>query len=340
MAPRTWRLALVGLGHVGKGLCRILAERAEQIEADHAARFLLTAVSDLSAGTRVDADGIDPKELLEAAEAADDGHGGRIGERADSLTVIEAAEADILLEVTPTAATGEPAASYCRAAMRRGMHVVTTNKGPPSLHHREMRELAKSHGVQFLFEGAVMSGSPLLSLFRGGLAGAQVRAVTGIVNGTTNYLITEMEAGISFDAALSRAQELGYAEANPRADVDGHDAAAKLAILANVAMGRALTPSDVAREPLTAIDAAQVAAAAAAGRPWRYVASLGNGAATVGPRQLDADHPLAGVRGATNAVTIETEMLGEVTVVGPGAGPRETAFALLADLLEIHRSAA
>ena len=334
---RTWKLVLVGLGHVGKGMCRLLAQQAQQLEGDHGARFVLTAVTDLTAGTILNSAGIDPARVLQSADAP----GERIGEVGDSLDVIGAADADILLEVTPTVpGTGEPAASYCRAAMQRGMHVVTTNKGPPALHHHEMAALATAHQVRFLFEGAVMSGSPVLSLFRNGLAGARVRAVTGILNGTTNYLITEMEAGAAFDAALARAQELGYAEANPSADIDGHDSAAKLAILASVAFGQALSPADVERQPLSDIDAGQVSAAAAEGRPWRYVASLRDGTATVGPRQLDAGHPLVGVRGVTNAVTIETDALGEVTVVGPGAGPKETAFALLADLLEIHHTAA
>jgi homoserine dehydrogenase len=303
------------------------------LRAEHDTTFLVTAISDRVAGSLLDADGLDLEQAL-AGRAAGERWGGH-----DAAGVIGACAADVLCEATPTdVRTGEPAAGHCRAALHRGMHVVTTNKGPPALHHAELAALASEHGRSFLFEGAVMSGTPLLSTLRAGLSGTRLQSISGILNGTTNHLLTAQEAGRTFDDALGEAQRLGIAESDPSADVAGLDAAAKLTILANVVMGMNLTPADVERRPVSDVTTADIEAARAGGKRWRHLAELRDGRASVLPRLLDASHPLAGVHGAVKAVTVGTAHLGDVTIVGPGAGRVETAFAVLADLLEIHRA--
>jgi homoserine dehydrogenase len=226
--------------------------------------------------------------------------------------------------------------------MEKGMHVVTTNKGPVALFLPDLLELARSKGVEFLFEGTVMSGTPALSLARRNLAGCRVTSFAGILNGTTNYMLTEMEKGMGYAEVLKKAQELGYAEAVPDADVEGWDALGKVVILSNYVLGARVKPADVPCRGITGITPEMMKKAAADGRRYKLIgrASLADRRleASVAPAALPLADPLAGVSGPTNAVTFETDLLGKVTVVGPGAGRAATGFAVLSDLLEVHRS--
>jgi homoserine dehydrogenase len=221
------------------------------------------------------------------------------------------------------------------------MHVTTTNKGPVALFSNELIELASKKAVRFLYEGTVMAGTPLLNLIRETLAGCSISEMKGILNGTTNYILTQMEAGMDYSAALKQAQELGYAEAVPDADVLGWDALAKVTILANVVFGASLTPDDSPCTGITEITPDEIAAAAADGKRHKLIGRVrrdgGEVRAEVAPQLVDLDHPLAGVGGATNAMTITTDTLGDVTIVGPGAGRRETGFSLLNDLISIAK---
>jgi homoserine dehydrogenase len=187
-----------------------------------------------------------------------------------------------------------------------------------------------------------MSGTPALRLARTALAGCHIGEVRGILNGTTNFILTEMEAGASYADALAEAQRLGYAEADPTADVEGHDALGKLLILSAVVMDAPLKRDQVARQGISHITLGDVRRAQVEGKRWKLIAQLrregGRVEARVGPQAIPVTAPLAGVAGATNAITYVTDLLGEVTLVGPGAGRRETGFALLADLLDIHRT--
>jgi homoserine dehydrogenase len=217
--------------------------------------------------------------------------------------------------------------------------VVTANKGPVALHVAELREAARVAGVTFGFEGTVMSGTPGLRLCWSDLAAGEIHELRGIVNGTTNYILTEMEHGREYSDVLAEAQRLGYAEADPSGDVDGHDAAGKAVILANVLLGAKLTPADVEREGISGITRDMVAAAGAAGQRWKLIARVWRDGqqvrASVQPTRLPISHPLAGVAGAMNALTVSVEWLGEVTLVGPGAGGNATGFALVSDILAI-----
>ena len=247
----------------------------------------------------------------------------------------------MVVELTPTdVQTGGAGLDHIRRALALGKHVVTANKGPLVVAYRELAALAKSTGVQFRFEGTVMGGTPAMVLGLETLAAAGINSVRGIVNGTTNYILTQMEAGSSYAAALQRAQELGYAEADPTGDVDGWDAAAKIVILANTLMGGDLRVADVERVGITGITVAMVNEAWAANQRWKLIAQVtrsGDGlAASVCPTRLPLTDPLALVGGGLNALTYSTQALGEVTLSGAGAGGKATGFAILSDLLKIH----
>jgi len=338
------RLVFVGFGVVGQGLAELLLERREQLANEYGFEWTVVGIADTLKGSCYDPAGLDLAGVLEAAtrgEPLSTAGGGASGW--DALTMIANAEADAMLEATYTdITTAEPATTHVRSALERGMHVVTTNKGPLALHYRELAALAMERNRKFLFEGTVMAGTPLLNLRRECLAGSGIRSMQGILNGTTNYILTRMEEGLAYTDALAKAQELGYAEAVPDADVLGWDALAKVTILANVVFGANLKPADSPCEGITGITPADIAAAAAEGKRYKLIGKVWRDGsvvrAQVGPQLVPVAHPLAGVSGATNAMTIDTAALGEVTVVGPGAGRTATGYALLNDLLHIQRA--
>jgi len=337
------RLLFVGFGTVAQGLSELLIEKKEELRDEYGLDWKVTGIVDMLKGSAHNPKGLDLEEIM--AMVAD---GRSISEYADggcdwnALEMIERAEADTMIEVTYTdIKTGQPATDHIRAALARGMHVTTTNKGPLALFSNELVELAAANGVQFLYEGTVMAGTPLLNLIRETLAGSSISEMKGILNGTTNYILTQMEAGMEYGAALARAQELGYAEAVPDADVLGWDALAKVTILANVVLSASLSPDDSPCTGITEITPDEITAAAADGKRHKLIGRVwrdgGAVHASVAPQLVNLDHPLAGVGGATNAMTITTDTLGDVTIVGPGAGRRETGFSLLNDLIAITK---
>ena len=337
------RLLFVGFGTVAQGLSELLIEKKEELNQRFGLDWKVTGIVDMLKGSAHNPVGLDLEGIM--AMVTD---GRSISEYPDggcdrdALEMIEQTEADAMLEVTYTdITTGQPATDHIRAALNRGMHVTTTNKGPLALFSDELAELAARNGVQFLYEGTVMAGTPLLNLIRETLAGSAISEMKGILNGTTNYILTQMEAGMDYDSALAQAQELGYAEAVPDADVLGWDALAKVTILANVVFGASLAPDDSPCTGITEITPDEIAAAAADGKRHKLIGRVwrdgGAVHASVAPQLVDLDHTLAGVGGATNAMTITTDTLGDVTVVGPGAGRRETGFSLLNDLISIAK---
>ncbi|MDT8436175.1 MAG: homoserine dehydrogenase [Gemmatimonadota bacterium] len=339
-----YRLALVGFGTVGQGFAEILRDHAPRLLEQSGASFRITGVADARLGSVHDPAGFEPDALLAAARSGDGFANLPAADRGwDGATLAARGEADVLVELSWTdLETGEPATSHVRAALEAGKHVVTTNKGPVALHWAELSALAAERGLEIGVEGTVMSGTPAVGLGLHLLRGADVRAVRGILNGTCNYILTRMEAGLAYADALAEAQEKGYAEADPAGDVEGFDAAGKVVILANVLMGVPLRMADVDRTGISGLSPADIEAAAGAGERWKLIGSLARTAggveAKVAPERVPLAHPLAGVGGAVNAVTFETGLLGDVTLVGPGAGRLETGYSVLVDLLEIHRT--
>nr|WP_314873262.1 homoserine dehydrogenase [uncultured Pseudomonas sp.] len=340
-----YKIALVGFGGVNRGLAQLVAERNARWQASLGFSLKIVGVSDIFLGSIVNRDGLDAAQLV--ALPAEKGafatlHGGTA--EAFTETVIKQSGADIIAEATFTnPVDGEPASTFCRWALESGIHVVTTNKGPIALHGSELKALAQRNNVAFEYEGSVMSGTPVIRLARQALAGAEVQGFEGILNGTSNYVMTRMQEGLSFAAAVAQAQQLGYAEADPSADVDGYDVRLKVVILANELLNAKLQISDVACSGISNISAEDIATASRNGQCWKLIGAAqrqadGSVQASIAARLLPLSHPLAGISGATNAVSFSTELVGAVTVSGPGAGKIETAFALLSDIVAIHTS--
>lgn len=336
------KIALIGFGTVGQGLAQILHGQATDLQAQHGFSAQIVAVATRSRGSLVHPSGLDPAALLDAIAAGSlddyaDVPGLERGWSPDRIA--REAPAEVLVEASPSdLQTGGPALPLCYAAFASGKHVVLANKGPVVVAYPALMEAARAAGRRLLFEATVMAGTPSLRLALEGLAGASITRVRGIINGTTNYILTQMEDGMGFEAALAQAQAIGYAEADPTADVDGWDAAGKARILSAALFGRPRTFEEMRVEGIRGLTQADIAAARDAGERWKLIADITPEALTVAPVRVPLAHPLAGVSGGTNAITYSTTLLGDVTLVGAGAGGVQTGFGLLSDLLALYRA--
>ncbi|MDI2035650.1 homoserine dehydrogenase [Paenarthrobacter nitroguajacolicus] len=340
----TYNLALIGFGGVNRALAELIRDEPRRF-ADLGFELRVVAITDLAFGSLVQGEGIDLAAVLAMPRGSSfEGLPGGSTE-ARNEDVIKNSPADIVVEATFTSPIdGEPAVSHVRWALESGKHVVTTNKGPVALKGQELSTIAASNGVRFEYEGAVMSGTPVIRLAHKVLGGLELRAVQGILNGTSNYVLGRMEAGLGLEQAIAEAQELGYAEADPTADIGGSDVRLKVAILANELLGAGIHPNDVETTGIQDITSQDVADALARGCRWKLIGEArrdadGTVTAVVQPVALPAGHPLAGISGATNAVSFTTDLLGAVTVSGPGAGRVETAYALISDIIAVDEFA-
>ncbi|MCF7808204.1 MAG: homoserine dehydrogenase [Candidatus Marinimicrobia bacterium] len=332
------RIILLGFGTVAKGLCQIISDKHAELMRSHHVDLRIVTVVTRSRGAMNNPDGIPIAELLQLTE-----HSRPFSAHVvdwDTETAILNSTADTVVELTHTNIdTGQPALSYCRAALNAGKHLVCGNKGPATVAYTELSRLAQENNTRFLNEATVLSGTPVLSLVRTVLAGNQITRIRGILNGATNFILTEMEAGSSSEAALSEAEARGYLEADHSADIDGLDAQAKLVILANELMGLSLKPGDVKRSGIADIRAVDIRTAADEDMRWKLIGSIElteQGAhAEVKPEKVSMNDPLAHVMGTTNSITLSTDLLGDVTISGPGAGSVETGYGVLSDLLTI-----
>lgn len=321
------RIAIKGFGSVGQALAELLKD--DGLAAPEGGRIQVVAAED-SSGSAADPDGLDPVELLEAKG------GGPLASR-EWPASIDGVEYDVLVEATPTnVGDGEPGLSNISEALESRVHVVTSNKGPLALRYEELVDKAEDNGVDLLFEGTVGGGIPLVNLSKRCLAGNRVTSVRGILNGTCNYILSRMAAEeLPYEQVLSDAQELGVAEADPTYDVEGIDTALKLVILGNAVMGLSSSYEDVETEGITEITREALRLAREDNMTIKLVGTVRDSRLEVGPRLVPTDHPL-NVKGVLNAATLSTELAGDITVTGKGAGPRATASALLSDILSIR----
>jgi homoserine dehydrogenase len=338
-----YNLAFIGFGNVGQGLARILVNKKAFLRAEYGFEFKTVAVSDIRKGSILDEEGVDLERLLQLAKETGTIIGCREGQRSiSSMEIVEKNLADVIIEATWTnLETGEPGLTYIRKALAAGKHVVTTNKGPIALAYRELKQLAEEHNVFLRFEGTVLTGTPTINLVFEDLAGAYVKSIRGILNGTTNYVLTQMEMGMSYEKALEKAQKLGYAEADPTMDVDAWDPTAKITILSNVAMNADLKVKDVERTGMRDVTVQEIKSARKQGKRIKLMAKAWREGdkvcAKVAPEKVPSNEILARIGGVLNAVTFETDFLKYITIVGPGAGGTEAGYALLNDLLMINR---
>jgi len=317
------RVALLGCGTVGSEVFRLLGEQA----TDLAARV----------GAPLQVAGVAVRDPDGRARAA--GVGGDLV-TTDAMTLVTRPDVDIVVEMIGGI---EPARALLLAAMRTGKSVVTANKALLGSDGAAMHAAAREHGADLFYEAAVAGAIPLLRALRESLAGDAVRRVLGIVNGTTNYILDRMDSsGAEFGDALAEAQALGYAEADPTADVGGYDAAAKAAILASLAFHTRVSAADVYRQGITALTAADIEGARVLGCVVKLLAiceRTGDGISVrVHPAMISREHPLASVRGAYNAVFVEAESAGRLMFYGAGAGGGPTASAVLGDLVVVARN--
>ena len=331
------KVILVGLGALGQGLLHHLDAREQHLLDAYGLRVKVVAALDRS-GAVVRPTGVDPAVLLKAKRSRE-GLASlqpwyRPGRRA--LEIIHTVDADAIVEITPTnILDGEPAMSHIRGALKARRHVVTANKGPIALAMHYLTSLAEEMGVVLRFSGTVGGGTPVLDLARLALRGELVVQIAGILNGTTNYILTRMGEGLEFDEALHEAIKHGYAEADPSYDTKGIDASIKLAILANWVMGAKLHVTDVSTRGIEGIAQPDIQRAKAQGKVIKLIARYDGARASVEPELIPQGDPL-NVPGALNAITYTTEDLGPITLLGKGAGGRETSAALLRDLIDIH----
>ncbi|MGA1627283.1 MAG: homoserine dehydrogenase [Aquiluna sp.] len=317
-AYRPIRIGLLGAGSVGSQVARLLIENREELAKRVGAELELVGIAVRNKSAKRDVEL--PKQL--------------ITEDAESVIL----GSDIVIEL---AGGIEPAKTWIKMALNAGADVITANKALIAAHGTELTALAQQFGAQLYYEAAVGGAIPIIRPLRASLAGDKINRVMGIVNGTTNYILDQMETtGASFEDALSEAQALGYAEADPTADVEGFDAASKAAILAGLAFHSEMPVEKVHREGITSITALQIETARQAGYTVKLLAiceragESGEGlVARVHPTLIPLDHPLAAVRGAYNAVFVEAESAGRLMFYGAGAGGKETASAVLGDLV-------
>lgn len=336
------RIILIGFGSVGIPFARNLQQSEGELLQQYGLRPRVVAVVDRG-GAAVDSHGLDVTKLQEAkvrtGSVARAKAVGRPGMTAGE--VIDAVDADVVVEVSPTnLVTGAPGLAHIETALKRKRHVITANKGPLAVAFPALMELAAYNRVYFRFSGTVGGGTPILDVGKKCLVGDRVTAIRGIVNGTTNYILTRMaEADVPLQEALAEAQAAGYAEADPTNDVDGLDSGCKLVILANWIMNRPITLKDVAITGIRQIEVNDVAQARSQGCVIKLIATITDDEVSVKPQTLPRTNPL-NVDGVLNAVTYSTQYAGEITIVGHGAGGVETSSAMLRDLIDIRRSLA
>ena len=341
------KVALIGFGGVGQAFAEIIDDKQKELQQVHDLEVEIVAVSDVMKGAVYRREGLDIPHLLQCVKQM--GSVETYSKHKDivkgwsSLETISQAEADVIIEVTYTdVKTGEPALTHCHQAFETGKSVITTNKGPVALAYTELLEKAEKHGVYFGFEGTVMSGTPALRLPVETLTGNDIKEIRGILNGTTNYILTSMENGMEYGEALQKAQSLGYAEADPTSDVEGFDVRYKTAILSNHVWGIPLTSDDIPCEGITKLTSEDIAEARHKGEKWKLIARIihkgpGNVSASVRPERIKEDDLLAGVSGATNAIVYECDLSGPIMLTGAGAGLKETGFSLLIDLIHYQK---
>ena len=336
------KLAFIGFGNVARAFARILNDRRSPLAERYDLRWRATAIATANHGCVLSTAGIDLNEAvtrLERGESLLDIPG--TSAVATPMEVVEACDADILFETSTLSPTdGEPATSYIRRALARGINVVTANKGPVAFAYREMKALARDHNAHFRFEGTVMDGAPVFNMVEYCLPATQVTGFYGALNSTTNIILTGMESGKSFDESLNKARDLGIAEANADYDIDGWDAAVKAVVLANVLMGADARPCDVERRGIRDIKSADLESATLAGSVVRLVTRADKSPEglriCVAPEAVPVASPLGNARGSTNVLVIKTDLMGELAIFETDPGVTQTAYALLSDMLRIY----
>jgi len=336
-----FKIALLGFGNVGQALVELLLEKKDDLIDKPGIGFRVVGIGSGTHGRAIDPRGLPLQEILNAYRA-----GASLDEFSsipimDSTSFIENCGADALIETTPVDyQTGEPAIAYLRQALEMGIHAITANKGPVVHGYRELKSLARRKKVSFLFESAVMDGAPVFTIARSGLPGARVTGFSGILNSTSNLILSRMEEGETQEEAIQYAQSIGIAETDPSGDVDGWDAAVKVAALVTVLMDIPFTPDLVERTGIRGISKDLIRESAEKGQRWKLVCNVkrdpasSNGVqAVIEPQLVSQDSHLYNVSGTSAILEISSDVLGKLSLIEENPSTRTTAYGILADLL-------
>jgi homoserine dehydrogenase len=339
-----YNLALIGFGNVARALARLLLRKQELLKSQYGITFSFTGISTGRHGFAVNPSGLDIQKALELVESGQSILPLSSLDVQDSLSVIEHSNADIMFENSPVnTQTGQPALDHIRTALELGMHAITANKGPVVHGYRELTALAKSQGKTFGFESTVLGGSPVFSVFRETFPLAELSSFKGILNATTNIILSRMENGESYGEAVKYCQSVGVAETDPTNDVDGWDAAIKVAALITVLMDTPFTPQQVSPRGIRGITPEMIEKAKAEGKRYKLVCSVEKTGdqinARVAPELLDPSSPLYGMMNSSTGVSFRTDVLPDYSITvsereGMAGGPIETAYGLFADFVK------
>ena len=330
------RIILCGFGVVGQSLTKLLESRTSDLYSKYGMKPRIVGVFD-SKGSAYDNSGLNLKKIISVKKESGSVKGYDKSQKIISgLEMIEKLDADVLIETTASNYNdAEPGMSHIISAMKKGLHVISVNKGPLALAFPSLMELATYNQVLLRFSGTVGGGTPILDYAKNSLRGERIISFQGILNGTTNYILTNMAHGLSFNDALSDAKKKGYVEADESLDLDGLDAAAKLVILANWIMGLKVTMKDIEKIGIRELTSKDIEDATKKSCSVKLIASC-NDKLEVCPIQIKNDDPLC-VDGTLNAISFTSEHSGTQTIIGKGAGGMETASSILRDLLDIRK---
>jgi homoserine dehydrogenase len=341
MAQKTINLILMGYGNVGRALVRLLEEKTDRLRASHGLSLSLQAIFK-STGGLFPCAGLEIKDILDDPAAGLSSH--PLWKSNLSLeSVLREAEPGVLVDCAPSnLKTGEPGLTHTRLALDSGWHVVTANKGPLAVDFSALRRKASGNRLALKFSGAVAAALPALDVGLYSLAGTEVLAIEGILNGTTNFILAEMGKGRSYSEAFQEARARGIAEPDPAYDVEGWDTAVKLLLIANAVMGLELRLADISVEGIVDLPAELVERARSEGKSLKLLGRIrreqSGPIASVAPCTIDRTHPLFGVDGPAKGITYFTDTMGALTISGGKSDPRGAAAALLKDIINIYRS--
>ena len=325
------RILISGFGTVGQGFAEVLAARKEFFQKRYGEDVNIVCVMDSTTYVS-DPKGLSPLDLVAGKKEK-----GKVGTSTytDSRSVMDSVDYDILAEVSPTdVTTGGVGLKNIIHALEHNKDVITVNKGPLALKFNELISLAKKNKCKFRFEGSVGGAMPIINLCHENLVGEKITSIRGIFNGTCNFILSKMDNGQSFEQALKEAQQMGYAETDPTNDIEGHDSACKVVILANSIFGKNVTFSDVSITGITSITSEAIALAASQNMVIRLIGEISESKLEVSPRLIPRGHPLS-ITGTLNSAQIVSDLAGPITISGRGAGRTETASAMLSDLISI-----
>jgi len=335
-------IALMGFGNVGQAFAELLLKKQETIRKEFDIEFIVTGIYTKKHGSAINSGGVNLKRALEfivkGITLSNLSEDNRVS---SPESFINDSSAEIFVECTPlNPFDGQPALNFNKIALNRGKHVVTANKGPVVFGFKELSDLSKDRNKGFYFESAVMDGAPIFSLFRETLPLIELKGFSGILNSCTNYLLDFMNAGLSLNDAVDKAQSIGITETDPSADIDGWDAAIKVAALVSVLMGIPTTPQQINRSGIREISSEMIQSAKLNGEKWKLVCSAKRQGerlveASVQPRKVKADSPLYLVDGTSSFVQFETDVLPGLGILEKDPGPQTTAYGLLADIMNI-----